>query len=196
MRIPQLPPWNLTNPLPAFHDYESLSAIDQTARLYGTMRGLIDDYNKFANEVNTKIATFVNDLNADQEQFRNEINQLVHDYIIALDAKIAHQDRVIEENITYIRDNLATAVEDVIAQMKESGELSEAIGDSFNALGERIQTLEAGVAELNIFKANSETRFQTIETRLATMENKKVTLIYNKENESFSLENVEVVGNE
>ena len=104
-RIPQLPPWNLTNPLPAFHDYESLSAIDQTARLYGAMRGLIDDYNKFANSVNETIINYHNDLNADQEQFKNEINQLVHDYIIALDAKIAHQDRVIEENITYIKEN-------------------------------------------------------------------------------------------
>lgn len=171
-RIPQLPPWNLTNPLPAFHDYESLSAIDQTARLYGAMRGLIDDYNKFANSVNETIINYHNDLNADQEQFKNEINQLVHDYIIALDAKIAHQDRVIEENITYIKENLSTAVEDVITQMQESGELAEAIGDSFNALGERIQTLEAGVAELNNFKANAETRFQTLETKTAGLETK------------------------
>lgn len=171
IRIPQLPNWCLTNALPAFHDYESLSAIDQTARLYGTMRGLIDDYNNFANQVNAKILEFVNDLNADQEQFKSEINQLVHDYIIALDMKVAHQDRQIEETITYFKDNLSQAVTDLVNGMKNSGEFDNAIADAFNGLGGRVSTLE---------------------NKIDNLESQKLKVTYNSSNESLNFEGMEV----
>ena len=172
-RIPQLPKWCLTNAFPAFHDYESLSAVDQTARLYATMQGLIDDYNKFAGEINSAIEKHVNDLNADQECFKNEINRIIHDYIITLDAKIAHQDRVIEESIVYIKENLAVSVRDVLDQMKESGELSEAIGDSFNELGNRILTLETANTDLT--------------NRIQTLEYTNIRFQYNEATEELTL---------
>ena len=36
--ILKLPKWILTNKFPAFHDTESLTAIEQTARVYGKIR--------------------------------------------------------------------------------------------------------------------------------------------------------------
>lgn len=47
MRIPLLPEWILTGNSPAFYDSESLTAIQQTARLYGAVRELQQAYNDF-----------------------------------------------------------------------------------------------------------------------------------------------------
>lgn len=198
-RIPQLPKWCLTNMFPAFHDYESLSAIDQTNRLYETMQGLIDDYNKFANEINKTIEIFINNLNGDQKEFECEITRIIHDYIITIDAKIAHQDREIQENIAYIKENIGGAVTDVIRQMKESGELTEELTKAFEDVGARVTSLEtsntetgARVTELETANTNMDMRVSELETektnintRLTVLENIKFS--YNAENEELTL---------
>lgn len=141
-RIPQLPHWCLTDLHPAFYDTESLTVVDQTAKLYGKMSELIDDYNNFANEVNKTIIDFVTGVNTDQEEFEKSINELVHNYIILIDSKIAHQDRVIEENITYIRNNISDGITQIINEMKENGEFDDAITEAFDSLSSRVEVLE------------------------------------------------------
>lgn len=159
-RIKLLPYWCITNRGPAFYDTESANAIEQTAKIYGAMRELQEDYNKFAKEVNTCITDFINNTNADQQEFEIHINKIVHDYIAMLDEKIKQQDKVIEDNITYIKENITQGIIDVLNQMKESGELEEIIGDAFNGLDTRVSTLE---------KKNLSTSYDEV--------NKKVTLI-------------------
>lgn len=179
IRIPQLPKWCLTNALPAFHDYESLTAVDQTARLYATMQGLIDDYNKFASEVNTTIETFINDLNGNQEEFENKITKLVHDYIAMLDEKIKMQDKEIEDAVLYMKDNISNSITEIIAQMKEMGEFDEAVLNAIDGVGTRMTTLE--------------TSMTNAENRILNLENSNVKLIYDSESESLNFENVEVI---
>lgn len=141
-RIPQLPHWCLTDLNPAFYDTESLSVVEQTARLYGKMSELVSEYNNFANEVNKTIVDFVTGVNTDQEEFEKSINDLVHNYIILIDSKIAHQDRVIEENITYIRNNISAGITQIINEMKENGEFDDAITEAFDSLNSRVERLE------------------------------------------------------
>ena len=57
-RLPLLPKWVLTNKLPAFYDMESGTAIEQTAKIYGAMQGMIKDYEKFAEEFAAAATTF------------------------------------------------------------------------------------------------------------------------------------------
>lgn len=184
MRYPLLPKWALTNKLPAYYDWESLTAVDQTARLYGTIQGLIDDYNKFADEINKAYEELETGINSDQECFENKINKIVHDYIITIDSKIAHQDRVIAESIEYIKANIGETVTNVINEMKESGELTEELTKAFEELGTRVSSLETANTE----KAE---QIEEINARITVLENRKVKLIYDSENESLSFENIE-----
>lgn len=180
MRIPILPKWAYSDLLPAFHDVESGTAIQQTAKLYAVIKGMVDDYNKFAEEVNITVEKYMCDVNTDQEQFKNEMTKLIHDYIITIDAKIAHQDREIQESIVYIKNNIGTAVTDVINQMKESGELTEELTKSFEDLGVRVGNLETTNTQI----------IEGLNTRITVLENEKVQLIYDSESESISFQNI------
>lgn len=137
-RIPQLPYWCVTDLRPAFYDYESSTAITQTAKLYGSMRTFIDDYNKFANEVNIKIQKFIDDVNADQECFKKEIIKLQNDFIEKINMTVDHQNREIQDAISYMKTNLV----ETIKTLNEMGELDEQILSVFERLNERVTSLE------------------------------------------------------
>ena len=173
IRIPQLPLWCLTNINPALYDSESLTVVEQTAKIYAKMQALIDDYNSFASEVNITIEKLVTDVNADQEELECQLTKLIHDYIITIDAKIAHQDRVIAESIEYIKANIGESVTQVINDMKESGELTEELTRAFEELGTRVSTLETANQEMT--------------TRITNLEKSYYSLEYDSENEEFTL---------
>lgn len=172
-RIGLLPEWILPNITPAFEDLESATAVEMVNKLYASMREMQADYNKFAKEINTCITEFKDSINKDHEAFKNEINQIIHDYIITIDTKIAHQDRYIEETIVYIKNNLSVAITELTEQMKESGEFDEAIQNAFNELGERVTNLESEKTLLS--------------NRVTNLENTNYSLVYNAENEEFTL---------
>lgn len=163
-RIKLLPKWCLTETHPAFYDVDSKTAVGQTARVYAAMLELQEDYNSFVSEINICITDFINNVNADQECFKNQITKIVHDYIAMLDEKLKLQDKEIQESIVYIKDNLQEGIKEVINEMVESGELENAIVDAFDNLGARVTMLE----------------------------NSKVKMVYNSETESLNFENVEV----
>ena len=163
-RIKLLPIWNITETHPAFYDVDSKTAVGQTARVYAAMLELQEDYNSFVSEINICITDFINNVNADQECFKNEITKIVHDYIAMLDEKLKMQDKEIQETIVYIQENLKESVEEVIDQMVESGELENAIVDAFDNLGARVTMLEKS----------------------------KVKMVYDSKTESLNFENVEV----
>ena len=141
-RIPLLPHWVITDKYPAFYDVESATAVEQTSKLYGKMQELIEDYNKYVDEINKTITEFIDGTNSDQEEFKNQITKIMHDYIAMIDEKIKQQDQVIKDNITYIKENIVQGVTNVINQMKESGELDEIITNAFNDLNTRVIELE------------------------------------------------------
>lgn len=211
-RIPQLPKWCLTNLNPAFYDTESGTAVEQTARLYGTMQDLIDDYNKFASDVNTTINTFVNDSNADQEEFESHITKIVHDYIIMMDTKLELQDKEIQDSIVFIKENLEQGITNVIKQLVESGEIDEVVANAFNNIGDRVDILETDmtntktrVSELeSIFTTNDivlridnlETKEGEIDSRVLTLEENNTNLIErvtNIESKKYYFDSVELM---
>ena len=84
----QLPIWNLTDKLPAFYDLESGTAIEQTAKVYGAMRTLIDEYNEFATNINKEIAKFEASTDMDIDIFKTEIRQEFQDFIDIVNLKL------------------------------------------------------------------------------------------------------------
>lgn len=133
-RIKLLPHWCITDKHPAFYDTESVTVIEQTARLYAAMRTLQEDYNKYVDEVNKVIEEFINTSNADQEEFENKITTIVHNYIEMLDEKIKIQDKEIEEFGLYMKNNIESTANGLIKEMLASGEIDH--DTYFNSIAE------------------------------------------------------------
>lgn len=114
-RINPIPNWVYTGSLPAFYDVESGTAIEQTARLHGAVKSLIDDWNKYANELKTTLESFEKEIEDNQECFKNGMTTLIHNYIHQIDDKIANQDLVIDNAVNYMTENLGNAITELIA---------------------------------------------------------------------------------
>ena len=195
-KFKQLPNWCFTTLKPAFYDLESLTAVEQTGRLYKTIQDLIDDYNKCVNEINTTINEFLTTADKDQAEFECKINKIIHDYIITIDSKIAHQDRKIDdainnqestlaEAVRMMTTNLTESVQTVVNEMKESGELSEDILNAFDETGVKLSTLETTVTGLESRATTLENDVSNLESRATTLEND----VSNLESRATTLEN-------
>lgn len=80
-----LPKWAIVNPFPAIHDFESLTVIDQTARIYGAMNALIEEYNKFADTVNGQLSTFTETEQKAREEFETQITKIMREFICSME---------------------------------------------------------------------------------------------------------------
>lgn len=117
-----LPHWSLTGKNPAFYDTESATAIEQTAKVYGAMQSLIEEYNGFVDTLNKEIETFEASSKEEAEAFKLCITGIVSDYIQSIDMRM-------DEATVYMKANLrATAEEllnEIIVDLKEDMEAFE-----------------------------------------------------------------------
>lgn len=121
--MPLLPHWCVVNPMPAIYDTESATAIEQTAKLYKAVQEMINSYNEFVNEVNPVIEEYFNSVNQNIEEFEQRITKICHDYIKTMDMKISHQDKVINEAVTYMKDNLVKNCTEIVNSAIQNGEI-------------------------------------------------------------------------
>lgn len=75
-----LPKWMLANPFPAIHDFESLTVIDQTARIYGAMNQLIENYNKMVEQ----ISAFEKSEEETREEFELKITKVMNEFMCSM----------------------------------------------------------------------------------------------------------------
>lgn len=76
----KLPYWHLVNPLPSFHDAESGTVIEMTAKVYGAMNELIKEYNAFAEKANAEIENFQNKTTQEQQEFFKDLIKTNREY--------------------------------------------------------------------------------------------------------------------
>lgn len=133
-----LPHWCVVNPMPAIYDTESATTIEQTAKLYKAVQEMISSYNDFVNEVNPVIEGYFNSVNQNIEEFEERITKICHDYIKTMDMHIAHQDKVINDSVVYIKNNMDRIIYESLLEMKENGSLDDAILNVFNELATNI----------------------------------------------------------
>lgn len=96
-RFRPLPHWVLTDGFPAFYDTESATAIEQTARLYAAMQKLIDDYNRFVDQVNEEIKKFECGTHKDMGRFKKRITDMFYQFRRYIEGIIQKQDADIAE---------------------------------------------------------------------------------------------------
>lgn len=96
---------------PAIHDFESLTVMEQTARLYGAMSAFFDEYNNAVEAVNDNIATFMETEQAARATFENNITKVMRQFICQMKAEndLASAPRIADvflsaENWTSIGD--------------------------------------------------------------------------------------------
>lgn len=108
--IEKMTPWCYSGTRPAFKDKETLTAINMVAKLYSKTGELIDDYNEFSEQVEKTIRDFETGTIESMDEFKNQINKIMHDYIAMLDEKIKAQDKRIDELDFIVPDvpNIAT----------------------------------------------------------------------------------------
>lgn len=146
--IQPLPLWVLTNKYPAIYDGESATAIEMVAKVYGKMDEMIKDYNAFVTEINTAIAEFEASINADFNTFKNNIIEIVNNYIACIDTKINLQDEKIAEAIEYMKTNLIQTVNNLFAEALQNGDIVADLNIDYNSTTEELTFSIIGESEV------------------------------------------------
>lgn len=159
--IEKLQPWAFGHN-PAFDDKESLTAIQQTAKIYEKVNELIESYNGFGEDLRKDFEKFKTDSNTNYSEFISSVENKFNSFKNTIDLKISEQDtninnslseyeRKVNETLLYFKTNLPISIKNEIERMKNSGELDTAI---YEALDNIHIALENYKSELNSKFAN------------------------------------------
>lgn len=120
-----LPKWALANTFPAIHDFESLSVIEQTARIYGAMNQLISEYNKLVEQ----LEAYTGQETEKREEFELKITKVMNEFMCSMEQymKTNLQDTAAQE-IRKLIDSGIFSVELVYDEETEALNLSIATG--------------------------------------------------------------------
>lgn len=119
-----LPKWALVHPLPSVYDFESVTAIQQTARVYGAMQEMIREYNNFADQINKEIVDFIGSSATEISNFKESVEKRIRCKFEEMDAAFAkmkvdvtnHADaKIVEIYQQQIHDQLEQIVNEKIA---------------------------------------------------------------------------------
>ena len=87
----KLPNWIFANKFPAVYDFESLTVIDQTARLYGTVNGLIEEFNKTVE----LLKTYAEQETESREEFELKITKVIMEFMCDWNEKIGDLNTIV-----------------------------------------------------------------------------------------------------
>lgn len=122
-----LPKWIITNKRPSIHDTESLTILEGMGKVYGAMNDLINEYNSFADNVNTIITEFTQLATKNQEEFEVALRQEFQDFIDAIEIKIQQQQTQIDNAVSYMQNNIIATAKNVINDSITKGTLTVAV---------------------------------------------------------------------
>lgn len=109
-----LPKWIITNKRPSIHDTESLTILEGMGKVYGAMNDLINEYNSFADNVNTIITEFTQSATKNQEEFEVALRQEFQDFIDVIEIKTQQQQTQIDNAVSYMQDNIISTTRNLI----------------------------------------------------------------------------------
>jgi hypothetical protein len=119
----KLPNWVVANKFPAFYDTESLTAIEQTARLYGATNTLIENYNTFISIVDEALANFLEEYQHSNEVHEVSVRQLIQDFFDSVETALQLQN----SRITAIENTFGSNIENAINKAIRNGSLNIAL---------------------------------------------------------------------
>lgn len=113
----KLPHWHITNKFPTLFDLETATVIEQTAKIYGAMNELIDDYNKYVDALNDSFENFKKAHDGDDELFRVGMRQEFQDFIDIVDLKIQELELYMKKNLKQTAESM---LKEIIDEMEET----------------------------------------------------------------------------
>lgn len=119
-----LPKWAIVTPFPSIYDFESVTAIQQTARVYGAMNQMISEYNNFAEAINKEIVEFIGSSEAEISNFKGSVEKRIRCKFEEMNAAFAKlkvdtakyaDTKIVEVYQQLINDQLSQIVNEKIA---------------------------------------------------------------------------------
>ena len=135
----------------AFYDMKAKSQQELLANFHAKLNECVDEINGFIDSYKNSLAEFKAEDEKSKQEHMTALRQEFQDFINIIELKVKGQENTIDSSIKYISENLQDSVARIIDDMKESGELSDAILSSLDnvkiELQEIINTLELNVNE-------------------------------------------------
>lgn len=116
---------------PCTYDNESKNCVEMTVKVYNAMRELQIDYEKF---IHGQVKY--------QKDFEHRIVKIMRDYITSIDMQMDKQNLDVSNAVEYMTTNLSQSITELLNEMKNNGELDEAITSVFDDISNRVNTLE------------------------------------------------------
>lgn len=119
-----LPKWALVHSFPAVYDLESLTATQQTARVYGAMQEMIREYNNFADQINKEIVEFIGSSEEEISNFKKSVEERICCKFRDMDAAFAKMkvdlthyadDKIVEVYNQYLNGYVDQRINEKIA---------------------------------------------------------------------------------
>ena len=132
----KLPNWVVANKFPAFYDTESLTSIEQTARLYGATNTLIENYNTFISIVEEELANFLQEYQHNNEVHEVSIRQLIQDFFDNVETILQLQDSKINVIEDYMKNNLEQYIIKSLNSAIKAGNLK--VGVDYDSTSEEL----------------------------------------------------------
>lgn len=106
----------------------------------------IQTVNDLHTALNLKITELENDLNADYAEFTTGINSSIRafqdDWTELIAARLDGQDAMINDTVVYIRANIAAAIENIITEMENNGDVSDIVNNIITSnMSRRIEVI-------------------------------------------------------
>ena len=108
----KLPNWVIANHFPAIHDFESLTVLEQTARIYGAMNTFIEEFTAFSKELSERVSADLSEMEQKIEVYGMSLRQEFQDFIDVVELQLAAQEKAIA--------NLSEDMEDITKQIVNS----------------------------------------------------------------------------
>lgn len=154
--IKPLPSWAIINRFPAFYEGESLTSIEQVARVYAKMQELIESYNKYIEQVNAELMELETSTDKDLNCAIKTLINLTDSYISVVDLKLVRMDRTLAENYRAFTDNVLETISNMVQELKENGELDQAVLDAVDGMNTKFANAQA---QLESYKTELDAKY-------------------------------------
>jgi uncharacterized protein YdcH (DUF465 family) len=134
----KLPRWLLPSSVPSVYDTDSKTVIEQTAKVYGAMRQLIEEYNAFSETMENAFNENNSANAAEIQNFKKSVEQRLRCQFEKMDA--AFQKLAMEVN--HIDRNVIQVTTDIVNQAIVDGKITVAI--NYNPDTEEVEILTGG----------------------------------------------------
>lgn len=150
-----LPKWFFNGERTLPNEYEQNTVLEKTAMIQKAINEIVNEYNKFAEKVNTDFENYKNEIDVNMETYEMEINQQFQDFIDVIDLKIAGLENEIQNSINTYEARVENELTKVTNGIQEFyNEKEYLIVDFGNEMNAKYDALEQEVQNTTVTKVN------------------------------------------